>query len=234
MGVVRNIARWFGDEVWPMARLDELVIIPASLGRYFSKHAVDLVIDCGAFVGDFAIDCRRAGYKGPILSLEPASKQYAELARRAASDPLWTARNFGAGNARQSIELRTFETGQFNSIHRPSGLIDVGTAKTETIELHRLDDVLTNYSGARRIFLKSDTQGNDRAVIEGLGARADDVCALLVEMSVQPVYENVPSHWDMLDFARANGFQPYSFSPVSRDKQGAMIEYDAFFYRAGR
>ena len=40
-----------------------------------------------------------------------------------------------------------------------------------------------------------------------------------------------PSHWDVLVFLRAAGFEPYGFSSLSRDDESNLIEYDALFAR---
>ncbi|MFA5902014.1 MAG: FkbM family methyltransferase [Hyphomicrobium sp.] len=231
--MARQIANFLGYELRELSRLDGLDTIPVSLRRYFAGHSVDLLVDCGAFVGNFARSCRKAGYLGEILSLELAAAQYAKLKASAAGDAKWDVRQVGAGASRQSVRLNIFPHGVFNSIHTAdTTLFDLKSGHSEQIEIYRLDELLCSFADARNIFLKTDTQGNDLAVLQGLGTRLADVQTILVEMSVQQIYQNTPSHWQMLDFVRSEGFEPYTFSPVSRDPKGALIEYDALFRRA--
>src|SRR5580704_2367040 len=56
----------------------------------FSQFEIDLVLDIGANCGQFAQQCRANGYRGEIISFEPASSAHASLVLAAAADPLWT------------------------------------------------------------------------------------------------------------------------------------------------
>lgn len=55
-----------------------------------SACKVDCVFDVGAYIGDYAIELRRLGYSGHIVSFEPLPEQFAKLNQRACKDLLWT------------------------------------------------------------------------------------------------------------------------------------------------
>src|ERR1700722_11845291 len=57
--------------------------------KLFSLLGIDLLVDVGANVGQFATLCRAHGYRGSILSFEPSSAAHRELLKTAAVDPLW-------------------------------------------------------------------------------------------------------------------------------------------------
>jgi FkbM family methyltransferase len=210
------------------------------LRRFFSHHEIGLVVDCGAFVGGFAIQCRKSGYSGPILSFEPSSKQYATLAAAASEDAQWHACKIGLGDVAGERDIYVSSgKGNLNSLYnsRPDMHARFGAlhcAGVERVVIDRLDSVLEarGLSSDVPIFIKSDTQGNDLNVLRGAGTRLRQTAGILLEMSVQPLYDGTPPHWEVLEFARASGFEPYGFSTISRDKSGNLIEYDAIFRRA--
>jgi FkbM family methyltransferase len=210
------------------------------LGRFFSNHPVGLVTDCGAYVGRFAKQCRKSGFKGPILSFEPSSRQYATLVAGVGKDPEWQAFKMGLGDVtgERDIHISTGK-GDLNSLFncRPEmrqRFKRLEFSGVERVFIDRLDSVLERLSVANDvpIFIKSDTQGNDLNVLRGAGARLRQTIGLMLEMSVQPLYDGPPSHWEVLEFVRAAGFELYGFSTISRDKKGGLIEYDALFRRA--
>jgi FkbM family methyltransferase len=50
---------------------------------------IDLIMDVGANVGQFALELRSIGYAGKIVSFEPITTSYTELCHTAARDPNW-------------------------------------------------------------------------------------------------------------------------------------------------
>jgi hypothetical protein len=64
------------------------------LGEIIERLGIDLVLDVGANVGQFAADIRRSGYGGQLLSFEPVPEAYAALVRSMASDRNWSGHNY--------------------------------------------------------------------------------------------------------------------------------------------
>ena len=52
-------------------------------------HRVNLILDIGANVGQFALEMRQMGYRGRIVSFEPLTKAWSQLKEASAGDPLW-------------------------------------------------------------------------------------------------------------------------------------------------
>jgi hypothetical protein len=55
----------------------------------FRRYGISLVFDIGANHGDYAQHLRYLGFTGRIISVEPASEPFADMAARATADPLW-------------------------------------------------------------------------------------------------------------------------------------------------
>lgn len=209
------------------------------LQRYFAHYRCDLLIDCGANAGQFASECRVAGYQGEILSLEPLSAPFARLAAATERDPRWTALQVAVGSKDGTLALNFTEGSEevASALEAEPTMIErfrgLAFEKRESVPLRRLDHLLDEREvpPTHRLFVKSDTQGFDLEVLAGLGTRLASTDGLALEMSVRSLYKGAPSHWQMLEFAHANGFEPYGFTTQARDSEGGMIEYDALFRR---
>jgi hypothetical protein len=92
-----------------------------------------------------------------------------------------------------------------------------------------LDEIASNGS-FRKIFLKLDTQGFDMEVFKGLGNKLDEVLVLQSEVSLIPIYDNMP-HWtESLALYESAGFGVAGMFPVNWD-DGRVVEYDCLLTR---
>ena len=72
---------------------------PHSFGHqlrdFLSQMEINVVLDVGAFVGNYATTLREAGYRGRIISFEPVPASYDRLHARMHHDSLWCGQPFG-------------------------------------------------------------------------------------------------------------------------------------------
>ncbi len=203
-------------------------------------QAIDWVIDVGANTGQFAESLYDFGYTGKVVSFEPVAGPYEELVSRSRPYPGWTvAQRAAIGDTDGEIEINVTDDTVFSSVlpikdsyvaHNPKSRI---VAK-EKIPVHRLDSIADQYipDGAR-ILLKVDTQGFERQVLAGAQQLIDRVQGLKIEMPLYPIYEgNDFTFYDIVDFMRTHGFQPYSFQVEGVDLDtGRMNTIDGLFFR---
>jgi len=201
------------------------------------ENAIDLVLDVGANLGQFASQLRRASeYRGRIVSFEPVRDVFDQLRSRAAGDPLWETRCMALGRRNTVAEinvsnesdftsflpLERYATEQFNN--HPS------TVGTELVEVRRLEDVLDEVAPGwedARIFLKLDTQGYDLEVFAGLGSAVGHMRALLSELSLIPVYAGMPHLTESITRYEEAGFGIVGMYPVTRESSTrCVIEFD--------
>src|SRR5688572_4694911 len=133
--------------------------------KLMAGRGVDLVLDVGANIGQFAIRTRRAGYEGRIVSFEPLESAFAELGEAAGSDPDWEIRRHALGSSEGEAEINVSRNSYSSSMlginerHLASDP-DSEYVATERIEVRRLDSIWDEVSaGARQPFLKLDVQG---------------------------------------------------------------------------
>ena len=97
----------------------------------------------------------------------------------------------------------------------------------------RLDDLFDDLVPARaNVFLKIDTQGWDLEVLRGAASSLSKIAALQSEVSVQPIYEGMPTMQDALEYLERVGFAVSGLFPVTLDQQLRVVEFDCIAVRA--
>lgn len=204
-----------------------------------ARHRIDLVLDVGANVGQYARGLRAAGYAGRIVSFEPQSAAHAALAEAAAGDPGWTvAPRMAVGDADGEITINLSAASDMSSALPFTAETERHFASdrfvgSETAPLRRLDALWPELVGpGARVFLKSDTQGYDLAVLRGAGARLDAIAGIQVEASLHPVYQGQPDYRAVLDLLLPAGFALMQVVPGYFSRHhGRMLECDFVLFR---
>lgn len=80
--------------------------------------------------------------------------------------------------------------------------------------------------GFRRPYLKLDTQGFDREVMEGARGSLAEIPALQSEVSVLGIYKGMPGYMDTIHYLGERGFDITGVYPASRDRALRLIEFD--------
>jgi len=208
------------------------------LKQVLERYSVDLVIDVGAHEGEFARKIRsEAGYRGRVISFEPHADSYEALSKRMKSDSLWTGQQLALGDAPGTMRLLTFEGSAMNSVFTPNafGMSTFGSMRptgSEEVPVQRLDSLVLR---GEALLLKTDTQGYDLRVLEGATGILDRVVAIIIELSVKPIYDGTPFWIDTVLRLRTLGFGPAGLFPISRDPHDLqVIEFDGIFVRDNR
>ncbi len=230
--VVRSALRRRGFDVVPYPAFG------AELIALLRRLQVDCVLDVGAFTGTYGRMLRDLGYRGRIVSFEPASENFELLAREAEGDSSWETRHFAVGSVAGTLELRLTGSPGSNSLLVPNAYALRLMPRTfkergsETVEVTTVDDVFDDATrGARSVFLKIDTQGFDLEVIRGAASTLDRLAAVQVELALQRTYEGQPGYLDFLAELDARGFAPALFFPTFPDATGRIVECDCVLIR---
>jgi len=190
---------------------------------WLDRAAIDLVIDVGANVGQFASALRYMGYRGDILSFEPIPRAYAALAHRMRGDRRWTGQQLAIGDSPGEATLNVMAETVFSSfLNRVSCNVNPSDTVRErlTVKVETLAHIIDAMNLARRLqytLLKSDTQGHDMAVLQGLGAYLQEIKLVQCELSSIPIYRDAPYLTQVIDFLNGQSFKSVSFSPVNGD-----------------
>lgn len=217
-----------------------LLAADRALASVLRDQEIDLVIDVGANVGQFARRVRKAGYRGRIISYEPSLEPLTELAQVAASDGNMTVRNVGVAAERGELTFTIFADSQFNSANaRAAGLGGLYADRMQiseqaSIPVVRLDEEQEHIGSARNILLKSDTQGLDLEVFKGAEGLLSRVRAAHVELPFFSIYESAPTASTIVPFLADYGLSLAWIVPIAFRKDvtsAPIVECDGLFVR---
>lgn len=199
---------------------------------------VNLVLDIGANVGQFASELMEHGYAGDIVSVEPLPQAHAELLAATARWPRWRAFDrvaLGAeegsvtmqvaGNSVSSSVLPMLE----RHIRAAPGSQPVQTLVVPQTTLDLAFAASVEHSTA---LIKIDTQGYEHQVLAGGPRCLAHAALVLVEMSVLPLYEGQWLCDEVIGYLRARGFELWCQYPdFTEPATGRVLQYNGLFAR---
>ena len=184
-----------------------------------AMHVVqtDIVLDVGANTGQFAMDIRKKGYDGKIVSFEPLKNAWKQLKYNAAKDINWEVHERVAiGDKNGLVDINISKNSVSSSIlpmleahsEADSTSIYIGKEKSKIITLDVvIDDYLDNNSNC---FIKLDTQGYEWQVLDGASNILKKANGILCEVSLVPLYEGQHLWMDVLSRLEKEGFLIWS------------------------
>lgn len=205
----------------------------AKLIKYYS---VNTIIDVGANVGQFASAMRHSDYLGSILSFEPQESAFSQLQLASQDDKRWHVFHHALGTHKQQLELNIAGNSYSSSIldmlpaHEAYAPESKYVSK-ETISVDSLDNIFENLVDVGdNIFLKIDTQGYEKQVLEGAARSLHSILLIQLEMSLQPLYDNEPLFDEIYTYLTGKNFELLTVENGIRDKvTGCLLQIDGIF-----
>jgi FkbM family methyltransferase len=203
-----------------------------------SNYGISIIFDVGANIGQYAMRTRALGYKGKIVSFEPVSSVFSELSKNAKNAPLWTTLNFGCGNYDGEALINISENSQFSSILNQVPSLNQEYPESayvgqEKITIHKIDSIFSEYHRpGEKIFLKIDTQGFEKNVLEGANSSLEHIIGIQLELSFVSLYEGEVLMMEMIDLLLKQGFTIVMLEPLSHNLQsGKLSQANGIFFR---
>lgn len=215
----------------PIDRVSELVFLKDLL----TQLRVDCVLDVGANRGQFASELRAIGYAGWILSFEPIATEFRVMQERFKGDAAWRGFPVALGSRDESKTMTVPGLTVMSSLLE--SVVTEPNARTETVQIRRLDAYLPSIlppGGVSRFFLKMDTQGYDLEVFRGAEGVLDRIHGLQSELSIQPLYKQMPHYLEALQCYEGADFELFNLSVVNRIETGGLLELNCFMRRGKR
>ena len=218
--------------------------MPRQLKDFLRDNRINLVLDVGAFRGEYGKMLREeAAYRGMIVSFEPCRESFRVLTAEMGKDRQWRGYPFGLSDRDSPAVLNTYgRKASFNSLlslkaaHALAHGVDIANGSVEAIQLHTIDtiwDDITKEIQNPRVFLKTDTQGHDPAVLLGAVDHLQYIYGFQCELPVVEIYDEMMSMTEALSFYRKLGYLPIGFYPVAMPEAygGLVPEFDLIFKR---
>ena len=207
------------------------------VSKLIKEQQINLVVDVGANLGQFAMWIRQGGYRDRIVSFEPLAQAHHQLINATKRDPLWTAApRMALGSRSGEMTIHVAHNSVSSSIlpmlnTHLQAAPESAYVKNESVLVNRLDDVCPT-SSTDRLLLKVDVQGYERDVLEG-APRLLEACRLvIVEMSLVPLYQGQTLALDLWESLAKLGFEAHYFDPGFRDPHSdRMLQMDGLFVR---
>jgi FkbM family methyltransferase len=202
------------------------------------SRGINVVFDIGANEGQFAHAMRLHGYKGRIVSFEPIAKVYEKLLSNTKDDTLWQAVNYGIGSfdghARINVAMNSASSSMLDMLPRHlNAAPESEYVGQEEISVRRVDSVIDDYIAVDdRLYVKIDTQGFEKHVIEGAEESLNRICGMQLEMSLVPLYDGEMLIGDMINLLRDKGYTLVAIEPSFRDRATLeLLQVDGIFFR---
>lgn len=209
------------------------------LKRIIETEKIDLILDVGANVGQFAEMMRKdIGYQGKIVSFEPLSSAFQILSRRASRDKLWQVNRLALGDKNEEVQIHVSQNSYSSSIlgmlsSHLKAAPESRYISSESVSVRKLDDIFSEHCNkGSRIMLKIDTQGYEDKVLNGVKESLKYIDLIKLEMSVIPLYEGQMLYLDMDRFLTSLGYRLIGIERGFTDRNtGEMLQYDGLYKR---
>lgn len=234
---IRIAARHVGLDI---NRYNPLTSQSARIVSLLQHHKIDLVLDVGANDGGYGKELRQSGFKGSILSFEPLQDPYERLKITALAYSDWhVAPRMALGSQEGEMEINVSANSTSSSI-LPMEKIHCDAAPSskymakQKISVQRLDkfEHILFKKGTNK-FLKIDTQGYERSVIEGASGFLHDLKGIQVEMSLVSLYKGQALYEEIIEILKLSGFELWNIVPGFSDSMsGRLLQMDGIFFRS--
>lgn len=235
---VERIARKMGLLVIPEWKLDAY-FLATRLKRIISEYQIDCIFDIGANLGQYHDFLRiHVEYDGLILSFEPDIDNLKILNERKKTDNKWIIFDCALGKERKERDFNIMKSSAFNSFLEPNDSeTDLfnernSVIKTVSIETKRLDEMFADIQSKhpfKNAFLKIDTQGFDLEVFEGASGCLDNIRGIQTEISVMPIYKNMPTFETSFQIFKSKGFEVSGLYSLSESRFPHAVEFDCIY-----
>ena len=203
---------------------------------FIRSRNIDLVVDIGANVGQYAELLRKDGYEGWIVSFEPIAAAYEALAARASRDGRWRALKMALGENEGTAQINVSEASVFSSIlpQLPAATnfsSQAAVIRAELVRVARLDDIFAELPQSKAPFLKIDTQGYERQILLGASERLSHFAGIQMELPIMHLYEGTWRFHEAVAYMSQRAFEISNIVPVHYDQTdtASLVEVDCIF-----
>lgn len=207
------------------------------ISKILEYNNCSVVFDVGANCGQFASDLIRYNFQGKIISFEPSSEAHNNLMLRSRKFLKWIIHErIALGNKDDKLILNISSNSvsssilNINEIHKNSAK-DSEFVSREEVYVKKLDDIFIHYVVDSDIFfLKIDTQGFEKNVLDGANLALKKAKGIIVELSLVELYDGQPLWEEILQILKKYDFNLWAIQPGFTDStSGRAFQVNGIF-----
>lgn len=198
-----------------------------------TDNYIEYVIDIGANVGQFALDLRRAGYRGEIVSFEPVTKAFEALRKNARGKKGWKVFNLAIGSQVGEELIQISNNDSLSSSFRNMSSLHLQNFPNsyfngeEIVSVSTLDYQLNILKiSPAKCLLKVDVQGFEREVLLGGVNSIPKIPFCIIEGSLNPLYEGEFDLRELLNCLQQLNHHIIEIFPGVRARNSRLLQVD--------
>lgn len=200
---------------------------------------INKILDIGANEGQFAINVRTSGYKGEIISFEPLTLARKKMLQLSKNDNNWEIFNqCVVGDTDGFIDFNISGNSVSSSVlsilkSHTNASPESEYVGSERVPIIKLDTIFKDIvSDNTNLFIKIDTQGYEKKVLDGAEHMLEKVSGVLCELSFIPLYENQSLWTEIIEYLNNKGFILWAIQKGFTDPTtGQSLQMDVIFLR---
>lgn len=207
------------------------------LFKTFPALDYDVVVDLGAYKGEFTDAARRVLGAERVILVEADPESAAALEAKYSSEPRCEIVNAAVTDRAGPVELRINTHRDSTSIlpitDTAERIFQLKMAEERTVEVPglSLDDLFEQCKLTDVALLKVDIQGAERHMIEGGGQALKCVHSLYIEVCFEEFYEGSSDFHELDSMLRKRGFKLRSFHENRLGSDGCLAYANALYLR---
>jgi FkbM family methyltransferase len=217
------------------------------LVKAINHLSINAIVDIGANVGQFASSVYKEGFKGKIVSFEPLQNVHNILIknslnfvkRNPQSQINWViAPAIALGESEKVSQINVSTRSSCSSIttmlalHKEA-LPDAKFLNKEQITIKTLDSIWDQYiTSEDQVLVKIDVQGYEYQVLQGANKSLSKTKAVLIEVSISPLFEDQKTWHEILKYLESFGFKLWALNKVFvNERTGKDLQYNALMVK---
>lgn len=218
-----------------------------ALVKTLNHLSINTIVDIGANIGQFASSVYKEGFKGKIVSFEPLQNAHNILIknslnfikRNPQSQINWTvAPAMALGESEGVSQINVSTRSSCSSIttmldlHKEA-LPNAKFLNKEQITIKTLDSIWDQYiTDKDKVLVKIDVQGYEYQVLQGSNRSLSKSKAVLIEVSISPLFEGQKTWDEILIYLESKGFKLWALNKAFvNEETGKDLQYNALMVK---
>lgn len=204
---------------------------------WLRNMAIKTILDIGANTGQFTEEMYQIFSEATIYAFEPLPDCYQKLLVKFSDRSTFKAFNIALGNEAGQVTMYRNQYSPSSSLRMMANLHKESFPYTkieveETINIVTLDEVSRNLQLHKPLLIKLDVQGYEDQVILGGINTIRDADILIIELSMEPLYQQQPLFDDIYRILINLGFQYRgNMTQLHHSLDGRVLQVDGIFIK---